>query len=108
MRGAGFAAFNLASVVFGAAAAPLVTAAIAGAFGEDYRTAFLIVMPIAFVGAGCLLLARSHIEKDSAKVFEAVVLAMAANQAEEAALDARADAQEVVPPGEEIGDDGDT
>jgi len=85
VRGAGFAAFNLASVVFGAAAAPLVTAAVASAFGNDYRTAFLIVMPIAFVGAGCLLLARSHIEQDSAKVFEAVVLAMAENQAEEAA-----------------------
>jgi MFS transporter, Spinster family, sphingosine-1-phosphate transporter len=98
VRGAGFAAFNLASVVFGAAAAPLVTAAIAGAFGEDYRTAFLIVMPIAFVGAGCLLLARSHIERDSAKVFEAVVEAMAANQAEDAAYEAPA-------PG---GDDGET
>ncbi len=85
MRGAGFAAFNLASVVFGAAAAPLVTAAVASQFDNDYRTAFLIVMPIAFVGAAFLLLARRHIEKDSAKVFEAVVLAMAANQAEEAA-----------------------
>jgi MFS family permease len=85
VRGAGFAAFNLASVVFGSAAAPLVTAAVAGQFDEDYRTAFLIVMPIAFVGAACLLLARSHIEKDSAKVFEAVALAMAANEAEEAA-----------------------
>jgi MFS family permease len=85
VRGAGFAAFNLASVVFGAAAAPLVTAAVASQFDDDYRTAFLIVMPIAFVGAACLLLARRHIEKDSAKVFEAVALAMAANQAEEAA-----------------------
>jgi hypothetical protein len=42
-------------------------------------------LPIAFLGAACLMLARSHIEKDSAKVFEAVVMAMAANQAEEAA-----------------------
>jgi hypothetical protein len=42
-------------------------------------------MPIAFVGAACLLLARSHIEKDSARVFEAVASAMAANEAEEAA-----------------------
>ncbi|HEY6427083.1 MAG TPA: MFS transporter, partial [Acidimicrobiales bacterium] len=72
VRGAGFAAFNLASVVFGAAAAPLVTAAVASQFDNDYRTAFLIVMPIAFLGAACLLLARRHIEKDSAKVFEAV------------------------------------
>jgi MFS family permease len=85
VRGAGFAAFNLASVVFGSAAAPLVTAAVASQFDNDYRTAFLIVMPIAFVGAAFLLLARRHIETDSAKVFEAVVMAMAANQAEEAA-----------------------
>ncbi len=42
-------------------------------------------MPIAYLGAACLLLARTHIEEDAAKVFEAVVLAMAANQAEEAA-----------------------
>jgi MFS family permease len=112
VRGAGFAAFNLASVVFGAAAAPLVTAAVASQFDNDYRTAFLIVMPIAFVGAACLLLARRHIEKDSAKVFEAVVLAMAANQAEEAAYASaeaasRADGvrQDDV---EELGDDGET
>jgi MFS family permease len=105
VRGAGFAAFNLASVVFGAAAAPLVTAAVAGAFDEDYRTAFLIVMPIAFVGAACLLLARSHIEKDSAKVFEAVVVAMATNQAEEAAYAAASQVDEDDEPG---GDEGET
>jgi MFS family permease len=104
VRGAGFAAFNLASVVFGAAAAPLVTAAVASQFDNDYRTAFLIVMPIAFLGAACLLLARRHIEKDSAKVFEAVVTAMAANRAEEAAYAAAGqDADE--PAG---GEDGDT
>jgi MFS family permease len=107
VRGAGFAAFNLASVVFGSAAAPLVTAAVAGAFGEDYRTAFLIVMPIAFLGAGCLLLARSHIEKDSAKVFEAVVMAMAANQAEEAALAAQEAPAAPSAQGDEVaGEDG--
>jgi MFS family permease len=122
VRGAGFAAFNLASVVFGAAAAPLVTAAVASQFDNDYRTAFLIVMPIAFVGAGCLLLARRHIEKDSAKVFEAVVRAMATNQAEEAAYAATEPVAQ--PDGtrregsrpagvrqdevEELGDDGDT
>ena len=62
VRGAGFGAFNLASVVFGAAAAPIVTSAIAGQFGDNYRTAFLIILPIAFLGAGCLMLARRHIE----------------------------------------------
>jgi MFS family permease len=84
VRGAGFGAFNLASVVFGAAAAPLVTSAIASQFGNNYRTAFLIILPIAYLGAGCLLLARTHIEKDAAKVFEAVVTALAAEQAGEA------------------------
>ncbi len=85
VRGAGFGAFNLASVVFGSAAAPLVTSAIAGQFGNNYRTAFLIILPIAFLGAACLMLARTHIERDAAKVFEAVVLAMAAQRAEAAA-----------------------
>ena len=51
----------------------------------DYRTAFLIVMPIAFIGFAFLLEARKHIEADSAKIFEAVVIAMAAEQAEAAA-----------------------
>jgi len=85
VRGAGFGAFNLASVVFGSAAAPLVTSIVATAFGNNFRTAFLILMPIAFPGAAFLLLARKHIEKDAAKVFEAVVTAIAANQAQEAA-----------------------
>ena len=85
LRGTGFGAFNLASVVFGSAAAPLVTSAIAAQFGNNYRTAFLIILPIAFLGAACLLLARRHIEHDAAKVFEAVATAMAAQQAEEAA-----------------------
>jgi MFS family permease len=85
VRGAGFGAFNLASVVFGAAAAPLVTSAIAAQFGDNYRIAFLIILPIAFLGAGCLMLARTHIERDAAKVFEAVVMAMAAQQAADAA-----------------------
>ena len=63
----------------------IVTSAIAQQFGDNYRTAFLIILPIAFLGAGCLLLARRHIERDAAKVFEAVVTAMAAQQAEEEA-----------------------
>jgi MFS family permease len=84
VRGAGFGAFNLASVVFGAAAAPLVTSAIASQFGNNYRVAFLLILPIAYLGAGCLLLARTHIERDAAKVFEAVVAAMDAQRAEEA------------------------
>jgi MFS family permease len=85
LRGTGFGAFNLASVVFGSAAAPLVTSAIATQFGNNYRTAFLIILPVAFLGAGCLLLARRHIERDAAKVFEAVATAIAVQQAEDAA-----------------------
>jgi MFS family permease len=83
VRGAGFGAFNLASVVFGSAAAPLVTSAIAGAFGDNYRVAFLLILPIAYLGAGCLMLARTHIEQDAAKVFEAVAAAMAAEAAQD-------------------------
>ncbi len=93
LRGAGFGAFNLAAVVFGSAAAPLVTSGIANELGHNYRTAFVIIMPIAFLGAGFLLLARKHIEKDAAKVFEAVVMAMAAQQAEDAAYAAEAAAK---------------
>ncbi|MDA8354747.1 MAG: MFS transporter [Actinomycetota bacterium] len=81
LRGTGFAAFNLASVAFGAAAAPLVTSFVASRFDNDFRTAFLIVMPLAFVGSFYLLRARRHIEADTAKIFEAVVTAMAAEEA---------------------------
>jgi hypothetical protein len=34
-------------------------------------------MPISFIGAACLLAARRHIERDTAKIFEAVVAALA-------------------------------
>ena len=58
-------------------------------------------MPIAFIGAACLLLARRHIEKDTAKVFEAVVTAMAANQAEEAAYATGGQDEAVAPDADE-------
>jgi MFS family permease len=106
VRGAGFGAFALASVVFGSAAAPVVTSAIATQFGNNYRTAFLIILPIAYLGAACLMLARKHIEKDAAKVFEAVVTAMAENQAEEAAYAAAEAKRQEVDALE--GDEGDT
>lgn len=80
LRGTGFGAFNLASVIFGSAAAPIVTAAVAHEFGGNYRVAFSIVMPIVIVGAFVLLAARRHIERDTAKIFEAVIAAMAADQ----------------------------
>lgn len=78
LRGTGFGAFNMAAVVFGAAVAPLLTAAIANQFDGNYRVAFAIAMPIVIIGAGILLMARRHIERDTAKIFEAVIAAMAA------------------------------
>jgi MFS family permease len=87
VRGTGFGAFNVASVVFGAAAAPLVVSAIATSFGGNYRVAFALVMPVAFVGSGFLLAARRHIERDTSKIFEAVVRALAADQAERTEFD---------------------
>jgi MFS family permease len=76
IRGTGFGAFNVASIVFGAAAAPIVTVAVATRFGGNYRVAFSLLMPITFVGSFFLLAARRHIEKDTAKIFEAVAVAM--------------------------------
>ena len=51
-------------------------------FDGNYRVAFALVLPIAFVGAGFLLLARRHIDVDTAKIFEAVVAAMVADEAD--------------------------
>lgn len=81
IRGTGFGAFNVASIVFGAAAAPVVTAAVATRFGGNYRVAFSLLMPITFVGALFLLAARNHIERDTAKIFQAVALAMEGDEA---------------------------
>ncbi len=81
IRGTGFGAFNVASIVFGAAAAPVVTAAVATEFGGNYRVAFSLLMPITFVGSFFLLAARRHIETDTAKIFESVALAMNDDQA---------------------------
>jgi MFS family permease len=78
VRGTGAGAFNVASIIFGSAVAPLATAAIATHFGGNYRVAFSLVMPISFVGAFFLLAARRHIERDTAKIFEAVAAAQAA------------------------------
>jgi MFS family permease len=80
LRGTGNGAFNMTSIVFGSAAAPLLTAAIATHFGGNYRVAFAIVMPVAFVGSLLLLAARRHIEADTAKIFEAIQVAPAEQQ----------------------------
>lgn len=78
LRGTGFGAFNMAAIIFGAAAAPLVTAALAHPFGDNYRVAFAFVMPVVLIGSLVLMAARSHIERDTARIFEAVMAAIAA------------------------------
>jgi MFS family permease len=78
LRGAGFGAFNLVSIVFGAAAAPVIVGALADVF--NLRLAFLLVSPPVFLGAYVLYRARDHLDADAAKIFEAVVRAMQQDQ----------------------------
>jgi MFS family permease len=78
LRGAGFGAFNLVSILFGAAAAPLLVGVLADVW--DLRVAFLVVSPPVFVGAWILYRAREHLDADAMKIFEAVVRAMQQDQ----------------------------
>src|SRR5262249_36979817 len=91
LRGAGFGAFNLASVLFGQAAASVVVFGLATAFGHNLRTALLLVSPPVLVGGLVFLKARDHLDEDAAKIFQAIVTAMQAEQAE------RAEQQQVGP-----------
>jgi MFS family permease len=92
LRGAGFGAFNLVSVVFGQAIASVVVFAIAGAFGGNFRTALLLVSPPVFIGGLVFLRARNHLEEDAAKIFAAILAAMEAEkQTAEAEAEAAAD-----------------
>ncbi|MBV9664509.1 MAG: MFS transporter [Actinobacteria bacterium] len=84
LRGAGFGAFNVVSVVLGAASAPLVVSGLSQIFNDNLRTAFLIVIPPVYVGAFVLLRARDHLEADTAKIFEAIMRAMQEAQEREA------------------------
>jgi MFS family permease len=86
LRGAGFGAFNLASVLFGQAAAPLVVSFLSNAYDDNLRTAFLIVSVPVFLGAGLLFSARRHLEADTARIFEAVLTAMQEQQQREEEL----------------------
>jgi MFS family permease len=85
LRGAGFGAFNIVTVVLGAASAPLIVSALSQIYDDNLRTAFLIVTPPVYVGAFILLRARDHLEADTAKIFEAIMIAMQEQQAREAA-----------------------
>ncbi len=78
LRGAGFGAFNLVSILFGAAAAPIIVGALADVW--NLRVAFLIVSPPVYVGAWILFLARNHLDADAMKIFEAVVRAIQNDQ----------------------------
>jgi MFS family permease len=79
LRGAGFGAFNLVSILFGAAAAPLIVGILADQW--NLRVAFLIVSPPVYLGAWILLRARDHLDADATKIFEAVIRAMEADEA---------------------------
>lgn len=83
LRGAGFGAFNLVSIVLGGAAAPLLVGALADVW--NLRVAFLLVTPPVYLGAWILFRARDHLDADAAKIFEAVMAAVLAEQAEEEA-----------------------
>jgi MFS family permease len=84
LRGAGFGAFNLVSVVLGGAGAPLVVSALSSAFDENLRTAFLLIAPLVFIGGFILLRARDHLEEDAAKIFQAILTAMQEQQERDA------------------------
>jgi MFS family permease len=84
LRGAGFGAFNVVSVVLGAASAPLIVSGLSQIFDNNLRTAFLIVTPPVYLGAFILLRARDHLEQDTAKIFEAIMKAMQEQQEREA------------------------
>jgi MFS family permease len=76
LRGAGFGAFNLVSVVFGMAAAPFVVGALSSMFDENLRIAFLLVSPFSFIGAAVLFHARKFLDEDMQKIMMAVLTAL--------------------------------
>lgn len=74
LRGTGFGAFNLTSVLFGSAAAPVVVGALSTAL-HNLRLALIIVLPPVYLGAWMLFRARKHIAQDTQKIFLAVMQA---------------------------------
>ncbi len=80
VRGTGFGTFNLVSVMFGSAAAPLVTAFFSQRFGDNLRTAFLIELPFAYIGAALLIAARRHLEADTQRLLVVVAEAVQGNK----------------------------
>jgi MFS family permease len=76
LRGTGFGAFNLVSVIFGMAAAPFLVGAISGYYNDNLRVAFLLVSPFSFIGAAVLFRARKFLDEDMQKIMMAVLTAM--------------------------------
>jgi MFS family permease len=84
LRGAGFGAFNLVSVLLGQAAAAVIVFTIADIFGDNLRTALLVVSPPVFLGGLIFLRAKDHMDEDAAKIFQAIMTAMQEQQAADA------------------------
>ena len=85
LRGAGFGAFNLVSVLCGQALASVIVFSLAGAFDHNFRTALLLVSPPVFLGGLIFLKARDHLDEDAAKIFTAILTAMQEQQERDAA-----------------------
>jgi MFS family permease len=87
LRGAGFGAFNLVSVVLGQAAASVIVFGLATVFDHNLRTALLLISPPVFIGGLIFLKARDHMDEDAAKIFQAILTAMQEQQDKEQATD---------------------
>ncbi len=87
LRGAGFGAFQLTVVLLGYAMGPLVIGFLSGAFDDNLRTAFLIVMPTILLGGLIMLRARGHYEQDTARIFAAIVAAAEENSVQKERTD---------------------
>lgn len=83
LRGAGFGAFNLVSVILGQAAAGIIVFTIADIFGDNLRTALLVVSPPVFLGGLIFLRAKDHMDEDAAKIFQAIMTAVSDQQRKE-------------------------
>jgi MFS family permease len=84
LRGAGFGAFNLVSVLLGQAAAGVIVFTLADVFGDNLRTALLVVSPPVFIGGLIFLRAKDHMDEDAAKIFTAIMVAVQEQQARDA------------------------
>ena len=68
LRATGFGAVNLASVLFGTAAAPSRQCLFSQRYDDNLRTAFLIVPPLAYVGSTLLIAARTPLDRDTQRL----------------------------------------